>query len=47
MMEPEAIAHFDHFSAKAAADENVMRALVSRPGTIVGTFPIEPGSRLT
>ena len=47
MMDPEAIAHFDHFAAKAAKDPGAMQALVSRPGTLVGTFPIEPGSRLT
>jgi 2-polyprenyl-6-methoxyphenol hydroxylase-like FAD-dependent oxidoreductase len=47
MMDPDSIEHFDHFSAKAVKDPDVMRALVSRPLGIVGTFPVEPGSRLT
>jgi 2-polyprenyl-6-methoxyphenol hydroxylase-like FAD-dependent oxidoreductase len=47
MMNPESIEHFDHFVAKAVKDPDVMRALVSRPAAIVGTFPVEPGSRLT
>jgi 2-polyprenyl-6-methoxyphenol hydroxylase-like FAD-dependent oxidoreductase len=47
MMDPDSIEHFDHFAAKAVKDPDVMRALVSAPADIVGTFPVGPGSRLT
>jgi 2-polyprenyl-6-methoxyphenol hydroxylase-like FAD-dependent oxidoreductase len=46
MMEPEGISRLHAFASKAAADPAVMRAFVSQPENIVGTFPIGPGARL-
>ncbi len=46
MMEPEGISRLHAFASKAAADPAVMRAFISQPENIVGTFPIGPGARL-
>ncbi|WP_020415654.1 NAD(P)/FAD-dependent oxidoreductase [Amycolatopsis sp. ATCC 39116] len=46
MMVPEEIKQFEGFLRAAKADLGTMRQLLSAPASIVGTFPIEPGSRL-
>ena len=46
MMDPDTIRQFDGFVSKASADPNTMRVLVSPPQSIVGTFPLGPGSRI-
>lgn len=46
MMDPDTIQEFDTFVGKAAADPELMRALVSPPQSIVGTFPLGRGAQL-
>lgn len=47
MMDPDGIRHLHASVSRAAADPAAMRAFVSQPQDLVGTFPIGPGAELT